>query len=182
MDLDALGRFPDILQRVVDATPRELWRRRAANGEFALVENAHHLADLEEEGFGARIERLLSDREPFLPDFAGDVIAEQRRYLELDMQPALDRFRTARDGNRLRLLSVQPEEWSRTGTQEHVGVVTLSSIPHAMLSHDTAHARQIADLLRELGQAVPAELEAFANGEPPAGGIRDISVPMSFAT
>lgn len=172
MDLDALGQFPDILQRIVDATPRDLWRRRASDEGFALVENAHHLADLEEEGFGVRIDRILKENEPFLPDFAGDAIAKERRYLELDMQPALERFRTAREANRLQLLTIQPDQWSRTATQEHVGIITLSSLPHAMLSHDKTHARQVADLLRELGQPVPPDLEAFASGEP-GRGIQD---------
>jgi hypothetical protein len=172
MDLDALGQFPDILQRVVNATPRDLWQRRGSDGGFALVENAHHLADLEEEGFGARIDRILEENEPFLPDFAGDEIAKERRYLELDIEPALERFRAAREANRLRLLTVQPEQWSRCGTQEHVGTITLTSLPHAMLSHDRTHARQIADLLRELNQPVPQELEDFGSGED-GRGIQD---------
>lgn len=37
------------------------------------------MADLEREGFGARLQRLLGEVDPFLPDFDGDRAAREMR-------------------------------------------------------------------------------------------------------
>lgn len=160
--IDALAEFPALLQRGVQATPVELQRRRSADDFFAVVEHVWHLADLEEEGFGRRIERLLAEDAPELPDFRCDVVAEERRYLEQPIGPALTRFLVARDTNRRRLSGLSDADWSRSGTQARVGRVSLEDIPRAMLQHDVEHAGQIALLLRELGVAIDPELIAFS--------------------
>ena len=166
MLLDNLRDFPSVFQNVVDSAPRDLWTRRAKDGRFALVEHAHHLADLEIEGFGDRIERILGEDNPYLPDFRGDVLAQQRRYRDLEIQPALDRFRIARAGNVARLRGLEPDQWSRGGTQEEIGAVTLDSLAHAMFEHDLAHANDLAVLLPELGVAPPETLAAFVKVAP----------------
>ena len=166
MLLEPLRDFPSVFQSVVDAVPRPLFTRRAKDGRFALVEHAHHLADLEIEGYGDRIERMLAEENPYLPDFRGDVIAEQRRYRELEIQPALDRFRIARERNVVRLRGLRPEEWSRGGRQEEVGAITLDSLARSMFEHDLAHANDLAALLPELGVAAPETLAAFVKLAP----------------
>jgi DinB family. len=164
--IDALAEFPALLQRVVETTPENLQRRRSAEDFFAVVEHVWHLADLEEEGFGRRIERLLAETDPELPDFRGDVIAIERRYLEQPLEPALTRFLRARESNRRRLAGVPEGDWSRSGTQELAGPVSLAGIPRAMLQHDVEHAGQIVLLLRELGLPVEPKLAAFAERRP----------------
>ena len=131
--MTTLARFPEILRAVVAAVPEEQWRTRGPNDFFALVEHAHHLADLEEEGYARRIERLLREDRPSLPDFAGDVIAQERRYIDQPLLPALERFCATRDANVARFATLTEEEWTRSGTQEILGVeiptVTLAVAP-----------------------------------------------------
>ena len=160
-----LSRFPEMLERVVNDS-RAVLTRRPADGTFALVEHVWHLADLEEEGYGRRIVRMLSETLPFLADFAGDVIARERRYIEQRVEPAMARFHDARRLNILKLRSLRDDQWSRKGSQENVGAITLASILDGIVDHDTAHAAEIAALLREIGASIPDELALFIEHEP----------------
>src|SRR5207253_2562276 len=99
IDLSSLSTFPAILEHIVSITPESLWRQRSRAGAFALVEHAWHVADLEEEAYAMRIERLLSEEAPSFADFAGNVVAIERRYLDQDLRPALARYVAAREAN-----------------------------------------------------------------------------------
>jgi hypothetical protein len=135
-----------ILTRVAAAVPAALVRVRS--GPFALVEHLWHLADLEREGFGARIARLMAEDDPFLPDFDGERIAREREYLRKDVASGLAAFAAARAENLARLAVLTDS--SRAGRQEGVGRVTLAEMPRRMLEHDLAHFNELADLLEEL--------------------------------
>jgi hypothetical protein len=116
-------------------------------GGFSLVEQAWHLADLEREGFGARIERLLAEDQPFLPDFDGARLARERDYRSRPLAAGVAAFAAARAANLRRLRAVPEEAWTRAGTQEGVGRVTLGDLPRLMLEHDDSHRAEIAALL-----------------------------------
>jgi hypothetical protein len=125
-------------------------RIRARDGRFAMVEHLCHLADLESEGYGARIERLLTEEHPQWGDFDGERIAMERRYLEQDAENALQRFSDARAKNVARLRTTSDQDWERCGRQEGVGEVTLARVVAMMLEHDRGHAADIETLLKEL--------------------------------
>jgi hypothetical protein len=157
-DLEHLATFPALVRAYVASVPEGRWRERPGAGGFAMVEQAWHLADLEHEGFGERIVRLMRDPEPELPDFRGQQVAQARRYLELEMAPALERFAAARAANVERLRSLSPDGWQRSGRQEGVGLVTMEQVVARMAAHDREHAGEIEALLRELaGSAVSSE-------------------------
>src|ERR1700719_1527559 len=164
MDLFAeLELMPATVSRLFATIRAELWRVRS--GPFAWVEHCWHLADLEREGFGLRIERLLAEDDPFLPDFNGEKIAAERQYLVLPVDEAVAAFAAARARNLATLRTVASWQWQRSGRQEGVGRVSLADLPRRMLDHDHAHCNEIADLLAALvpGHASIAELR---NGGP----------------
>src|SRR5687768_544819 len=72
IEMHDLTAFPSVIRQWMESVPQELLTRQPAAGGFALVENAWHLADLEVEGYGVRLRRLLAERSPVLPDFQGD--------------------------------------------------------------------------------------------------------------
>ena len=144
--LERIGTFPALLARVVADVPETLWRTRPADGSFALVEHIWHLGDLEREGFGERI----------------DVIARERNYIDLPMALAFVAFEEARATNIASLSPLTATSWKRSGTQEHVGAVTVSSVLESILAHDIAHANEIAGLLMELELPLSDELTALA--------------------
>jgi len=164
--IDALLEFPPLLQLVAGQTPESLWQTRGPDGSFALVEQACHLADLEHEGFCYRIEQLLTETDPLLPDFPGAAIARLRHYIDRPLPHALTRFRTTREANVRRLRDVTGDQWSRRGYQEGLGELTLARLPQLMLLHDISHANELRALLPLLGVTVPEALVAFAARDP----------------
>jgi hypothetical protein len=102
-----------------------------------------HLADLEREAFGSRIERLQSEHNPHLPDFDGDRIALERNYRALSLAAGLNAFDDARAANMARLQDLPAEAWDRSGTQEGVGAVSLCDMPVFIHQHDQAHVAEI---------------------------------------
>lgn len=143
-----LRAFPRQLRELIASAPPELLRVRGNDGGFALIEQAWHLADLEVEGYGLRIARMIEEDNPELPDFRGDAIARERNYIGLELEPALERFAKARRENIARLESAK--DLQRTGEQEGVGRVTLARVAEMMAEHDAGHAAELHALLREL--------------------------------
>ena len=150
-DLSSLFAFAGTVRATVERVPEELQRTRDSVVGFALVEQVWHLADLEEEGFAVRIDRILRESHPSLPDFPGGKLARERRYIERPLLPALQRFEAARAANVARLTEATNEEWLRTGEQEGVGDVTLARVAEMMMEHDASHAAELRDLIAELG-------------------------------
>jgi hypothetical protein len=147
-----LGAMPAFLRAAAAALDGPRLRARPAGGGFALVEHLRHLADLEREGYGVRIARLLAERCPRLPDFDGARIARERRYLDADAALALREFEAARAQNLARLAAAGPDELAREGVQEGVGRLALGDVPRAMAAHDEEHRREIEALLAELAE------------------------------
>ena len=134
-----------------DLSPEDS-RRPGPGGGFSPVEQAWHLADLEREGFGKRIQRLQWESQPTLPDFDGARIARERNYRSLSLSAGLAAFAAARLANLSRLRSLDAEAWSRGGTQEGVGPISLRDIPKFMQEHDAAHMAEIRVWLEQRGQ------------------------------
>ena len=88
-----------VLSRAAAALSPAEARRRPAAGGFSLVENVWHLADLEREGYGLRIRRILSESNPALLNFDGDRMARERSYQERDVDRGIVLFARARGQN-----------------------------------------------------------------------------------
>ena len=144
-----LEKMPDELRAAADRVGEGRALDTPKGGGFSLVEQAWHLADLEREGFGARILRLLAEPAPLLPDFDGARIARERDYRARSLAVGLEAFAAARAENLARLRGVPEDAWDRAGTQEGVGRVTLRDLPRLMVEHDDSHREEIAELLKQ---------------------------------
>jgi hypothetical protein len=113
------------------------------DGALAPVEQCWHLADLEREGYGLRIDRLLRETDPLLADFDGARIARERAYRSLSLAEGLAAFRRARQDNLARLRTLSAEQWRRDGSQEGVGPIALCDVPAMMAEHDAGHRGEI---------------------------------------
>jgi len=147
--LARLEGMPEFLDRCFAGLAADEAARRAASGTFAPVEQCWHLADLEREGYLARIVRLLEEDHPELPDFDGDRVAEERRYASLSLGEGLSAFRAARAETLARLRRVAGDDWQRAGRQEGVGAVMLCDLPAMMAAHDASHRAEIEAWLGE---------------------------------
>jgi DinB family protein len=166
-----LEQMPRLLRRLLDEVPETLVRRRATTSEFSIVEQVWHLADLEREGYGVRVTRLLTESAPRLADFDGARIARDREYLEADLALGLAVFADARRRNVERLRRLDDSALLRGGEQEGVGPVTLANVVHMMDAHDRDHARELMELLGELSPGLPVRLALATHA---AAGLLDV--------
>jgi hypothetical protein len=141
--LASLNSMPEYLREIFSGLTTEQARTPGPDETFSPVEQVWHLADLEREGFGARIQRLLSEPAPHLSDFDGTKIAAERSYRSLSLEEGIRAFTEARRENIAALKTIDSPEWSRSGIQEGVGVVSLCDMPNFMLQHDSAHMAEI---------------------------------------
>jgi hypothetical protein len=141
--LDALRAMPEFLAERFAALPEDVANRPEPDGAFSPVEHCWHLADLEREGYAARIARLLVEAEPMLPDFDGGRIAAERQYRTKSLAAAIEAFREARRANLAAFARLADADWSRAGQQEGVGKVSLCDLPAMMAEHDRTHREEI---------------------------------------
>ena len=150
--LSELSRMPELLERLALGFPGERARQRPAAESFSFVEQVWHLADLEGEGFGERIRRLLAEDGPALPDFDGARIAAERDYRSREVSEGLGAFSDARERNLAILRGLTADERARSGWQEGVGSLALGDLPGKMLEHDRSHRRELEELARFVGR------------------------------
>ncbi len=173
IDQDLLARLsalPRLLERIAAALTPESTRVAGPRGGYSFTEHVWHLADLEREGYGTRMTRLLSEDNPVLPDFDGDRIAREREYALADTGLGVRLFVAARARNVERIRALPTHTLRRVGTQEQVGPITLAQVPLMMAGHDQVHAAELAELLDLLGadRDLVAALRAHAAAALPA--------------
>jgi hypothetical protein len=142
--LAALADMPGFLQCELAALTAEQLCQQGPDGGFSPLQQVWHLADLEREGFGCRIERLLNEDQPLLPDFDGAAMAAAGHYSARSLTEGLAAFGAARRQNLARLRSLGADAWVRGGRQEGVGDISLCDIPGFMSQHDAAHRAELA--------------------------------------
>jgi hypothetical protein len=140
---------PALLARAAATLSPAQHRCRPSGGGFSFVENVWHLADLEREGYGLRIRRILAEDTPALLNFDGERTARERCYNEKDVARGIAAFARARTQNLEVLRRLSGSEWKRAGALEGVGRVTLEDLPRMMAEHDRSHGDEIATLLAE---------------------------------
>jgi hypothetical protein len=144
-----LASMPDFVERMLGQLTSADALIRGSDGLLSPVEQCWHLADLERDAYAVRIQRLLREPNPDLPDFDGGRIARERNYAALALTDAVRSFREARSANIQTLRSIAGVDWFRSGSQEGVGAVSLCDIPSMMAQHDAAHRAEIEKLVRE---------------------------------
>jgi len=181
-----LCELPPLIARVAAAIG-DVATVRPSSGGFALVEHIWHLAELETEGFQVRLNRLATERAPWLPDFDGDRLASERGYLARSVAAGVRAFTRARAATVRALGRVRGTAWLRGGIQDQVGYVTLGELPERILAHDKSHAGELATLLATIRGDHPLvdELRRWADAIPdvPAGpcapGRRGVTAPRA---
>lgn len=154
--MESLAAMKMFLRKVFASVTPEETQTPGPAGSFSPVEQVWHLADLEREGFGLRIQRLKTEANPQLPDFDGAKVAHERNYRSLSLAAGLRTFEAAREANIAILQLLPPQAWLRSGTQEGVGTVSLCDMPTFMHQHDQAHMAEIQEWKRFNGRTSDA--------------------------
>lgn len=160
---------PFLMARAAEGLCPDSARLRPSASGFSFVENVWHLADLEREGYGVRIRRILSEEAPVLSNFDGDRVARERAYQERDLQAGIDAFAAARRANVEIFRHLSSREWKRQGAQDGHGAIALEDVPRMMTEHDRSHTGDVARLLEEvcapegsLPSSAPPRVSLFA--------------------
>jgi DinB superfamily len=145
-----LEETPEAVRRLREGLVADDLRMKADGGGFSFVETVCHLRDIEREGYGVRIERILGEEGPSLPDLKGARLALERRYNEQGFDDGLAAFSQARARNLSALRAATGEQLSRHGTLEGAGEITLAGLAALMCEHDRGHREELRHLREQL--------------------------------
>jgi len=143
--IKTLRATPVVLRALVDGVDDAQLRRRPAPGEWAIIEVVGHLADTEERAL-ARVRRILAEEDPELEPFDQEALAEERHYLELDLEEELARLDELRRQHLAELEALDGSGWARTGRHGEHGVMSVELYETHVAAEEVDHLAQIARL------------------------------------
>ena len=141
----SLRKAPETIRQLVSGLPDKGLTSKPSGTEFSILEHICHLRDIEKEGYAVRIEKLLTEVEPFLPDIDGNKLAEERVYNQQDFRAALIEFTLARNNNVHVIEGLTLVQLSRRGILEKDSV-SLERLLLMMRDHDQEHLKELTDL------------------------------------
>jgi hypothetical protein len=144
--LKTLRATPVVVRALVAGVDDAQLRRRPAPGEWAIIEVVAHLADTEERALG-RMRRMLAEDNPFLEPFDQEALAEERHYLDLDLNQQLARLEELRRQHLAVLEGLDASGWERTGRHGEHGVMSLELYETHVAAEEVDHLAQLARLL-----------------------------------
>ena len=144
--LKILRGSPVVLRGLVRGLDDAAWRRRPAEGEWAVIEVVAHLADSDERA-AARVRRMLAEDDPTLPGYDQDALARERRYIEMEPAEALDRFERVRSDHVALLEGLDDAGWRRSGVHSEQGPIDVELYESHGAAEDVDHMAQIARLV-----------------------------------
>lgn len=135
-----------ILDSYVRHCEEAAWNFRPGE-EWTASEVLYHLMDVEEKVNLPRVQKLVSEVNPFIPGVDTDAWYSNG-FPSIDpLSDMLARFRESRLET-IRLLSgLSREEWQRPARHAIFGPTDLLEIAHIMARHDQLHARQLSQVL-----------------------------------
>ena len=90
--VEFLEETPDAVRRLTNKLSDQELRDKPSADEFSALEQVCHLRDIELEGYGPRIRKILAEDGPALPDLDGARLAAERDYNSQTVAPALQAF------------------------------------------------------------------------------------------
>lgn len=161
---------PDRLKAALAGVPKRLLVWRPAPGKWSIHEIVCHMRDVERLGYLHRYTEILSKDNPTFPDVDGDALALERQYRRLNLRDVLRDWRAARKECLAVLKKVKGGQWTRIGTHETAGPMSLETVlQRQALGNDEAHLVQIEhiktrwEILSRL-QAVSKDVAALLRG------------------
>lgn len=115
-------------------------------GEWTVAQNVHHVADAHLVGF-FRFKLVLLEDNPPLKAFAHDDWALTVDSTQTDIENSLAILRGLHRRWYALMVSLTPEQWTRTGQHEHNGVLSLDDILAHFAQHGELHIAQIGQVL-----------------------------------
>lgn len=144
-----LASTPAALETIFQSATRTLTKYRPEPDEWSIIEIFCHLNDVDQEINLPRLERILAEKEPFLPGIISDTWASERNYQSQGVAEALNQFFIARAQLISRLSRLKKEDWDRTARHAIFGPTRLEELVDFMAQHDRNHIQQIGNNIRK---------------------------------
>ena len=119
---------------------------------FSLRESILHLRDIDVEGYEKRIQVILSEDSPMLPDVDGGKLAQERNYNAQPIEPALADLARSRAASVEKLRACSEADLGRRAEMEGVGKIELRRLLELWMQHDADHLKDMAELRRSAEQ------------------------------
>ena len=148
--LTSLARTPADISLLLSEIRAASVTIKQAPEEFSALEHVCHMRDIEIEGYGVRIQRILNEDNPFLSDIDGSRLAIERDYNRQSLNDAVSGFAAARRHNLTLLSGASKSDFEKEGELEGVGNVTLDRLVQMMIEHDEGHLEELQRLSRYL--------------------------------
>lgn len=115
----------------------------ASADDWSVTEILCHMRDVEREVDQPRIQKILSEDEPFIPAELPDEWAKTREYNKQDGLSALREFTAARIQTLEMLQNLAPAQWSRKARHAIFGPTPLQEMVCFNAEHDRLHIQQV---------------------------------------
>lgn len=145
--LEVLRSTPAVLKSLCADLESSTWALRPASQEWSPTEILCHLRDVEADVNLPRLQKILEEKNPFLPGVDTDRWAGERDYFHQDGSSALRQFITHRMQGLSLLQRLSPGDWNRSARHAIFGPTQLKELVSIMAGHDQVHVRQIQSTL-----------------------------------
>lgn len=152
--LATLRATPAALDALLDEIPASLYTQRPEAEEWSLTEILCHLRDVEGEVNWPRFNKVIQEKDPFLPGMVTDPWAEEREYFCQDGLTALQSFTATRLKVLDLLESLNEAGWTRTARHAIFGPTYLKELVGISASHDRLHLQQFRKTLNSILESV----------------------------
>lgn len=147
--LTNLKSLPNELDDLLRGLDEDTLRWRPIPNKWSIKEIMCHLRDMERLAYLARYRRILTEDNPLMPNVDQDRIAIETDYINQDARAALEEFKRLRWETIQTLGGAPVEAWSRAGTHETEGPMTLEQLAIRQIkSNDLNHLVQMKDIVR----------------------------------
>ena len=144
-----LKSLPNELDDLLENLDEDTLRWRPIPNKWSIKEIMCHLRDMERLAYLARYRRMLTEQNPLLPNVDQDRLAFESDYINQDARNALDEFKWLRSETIQTLQAVPAEDWSRGGTHETDGPMTIEQlVVRQIKGNDLNHLVQMKDIVR----------------------------------
>jgi hypothetical protein len=143
------GKGYDEVASALEGFPASSLTAHPIPGKWSAAQIVHHLADSESIS-ATRLRKLLVEDHTVIHGYDEAAWANQLRYEQRDMAPALDAFRAARATTSQLLAGMAESDWTREGWHSESGRYT----PEIWLQIYAAHAHNHAGQIRRLKEAL----------------------------
>ena len=161
---------PDRLKAALAGVPKKRLTWRPAAGKWSIHEILCHMRDAERLGYLHRYTEIFGKDNPTFPNVDGDALALERQYRRQNLREVLRDWRAARKECLAVLKKVRGGQWTRVGTHETAGPMSLETVlQRQALGNDEAHLAQIEyikkrwEILAKF-QETPKALTALVRG------------------